>query len=101
MKKTLICFAAAVMLLTMLAGCSDSSSRIDGGTVAAPSLLVNTQEISMDGLKTVTISYTSENVTFLEGASDKIIVKEYMAVDKPKYYAAISQSDGNLKVTAG
>lgn len=55
----------------------------------------------MDGLKTVTISYTSENVTFLEGASDKIIVKEYMAVDKPKYYAAISQTDGNLKVTAG
>lgn len=101
MKKTLNCFVATAMLLTMLAGCSDSSSRIDGGAVAAPSRLVNTQEISMERLKTVSISYTSENVTFLDGDADKIIVKEYMTVDKPQYYAAISQSDGSLKVTAG
>jgi hypothetical protein len=40
--------------------------------------LVNSQEINLMGISSINITYQSEDVTFYQSDSDKLIFKEYM-----------------------
>ncbi len=40
--------------------------------------LKNTEEFAADGIENIDISYSSENIIFLKGEADKIVIKEYL-----------------------
>ncbi len=40
--------------------------------------LKNTEEFAVDGIENIDISYSSENIVFLKGEADKIVIKEYL-----------------------
>ncbi|MDR0495269.1 MAG: hypothetical protein LBG95_06560 [Treponema sp.] len=57
--------------------------------------LVNTQEIGLDNIADIKISYSSENISLFMGTTDTLIIKEYMNEDNSGYYARITNS-GNI-----
>ena len=47
--------------------------------------LANTQEIDLDTIVDVKISYSSENVSLFMETTDKLIIKEYMSENNNEY----------------
>ena len=63
--------------------------------------LVNTQEIDLDNIADVKISYSSEKVSLFMGNTDKLIIKEYMSDNNNKFYARITRSGNMLNIENG
>jgi DUF4097 and DUF4098 domain-containing protein YvlB len=63
--------------------------------------LVNTQEIELGNINDVGIVYTWENVDLFESSTDKLIIKEYMTINKRDYYARITNSGDKLHIERG
>jgi len=63
--------------------------------------LVNTQEIDLDNINDVKISYSSDTVSLLMGTTDKLVIKEYMNEDNDKYFAKITKSGNTVIVENG
>lgn len=82
---------AAVLCLTMLTGCGSS------GAVK----LANELRFPVNDSSDVTISYDEENLTFLEGGGNELIVREYMTADKSSYYAKVNQHSDSIKISEG
>lgn len=94
MKKCLTFFAIAALSIAAV-----SASAAFGNS--ADIKLVNTQEISPDGLNLIKATYISDHVTVYKSPSDKVILKEYMSKDEPRYYANVSQSKDSLTIRSG
>jgi DUF4097 and DUF4098 domain-containing protein YvlB len=63
--------------------------------------LVNVQEIALDHINTIEVSYRWENIVLLSGTTETLIIKEYMSRDKTEYYAAINNRGGTLTIERG
>jgi DUF4097 and DUF4098 domain-containing protein YvlB len=63
--------------------------------------LVNTQEIELENINDINIVYSWERIDLLENNTDKVIIKEYMNIDKSNYYARISNSGGKILIEKG
>ena len=63
--------------------------------------LVNTQEIDLDNIADVKISYSSEKVSLFMGNTDKLIIKEYMSDNNNKFYARITRSGNMVNIENG
>ncbi len=63
--------------------------------------LVNEQNIALDGIHNISISYNNENVTILKGNTSSLVLKEYMSEDKVDYYADVRSTDGNVRIESG
>jgi hypothetical protein len=85
---------AAAALLLLLAGFA--------GLPALEDLpLVNTQNISLEGIDALSVSYGYDNVILRESDSGGIIIREYMNRDNPRYYADVSRNAGTLRIRGG
>jgi hypothetical protein len=63
--------------------------------------LVNVQEINVNGVNNIEVSYRWERISLFSGTTDTLIIKEYMSRDNSRYYAVVSNVDGKLTVTRG
>jgi len=63
--------------------------------------LINTQTVDMNFVKTLNISYTSDNIFLLESDSDNLILKEYMTRNSPEYFANIKKSQDAVMISNG
>jgi hypothetical protein len=63
--------------------------------------LVNVQEIELDGINSIDIAYSYENISLFKGNTDTFIIKEYMSIDKTDYYARISHSGDRVRIEKG
>lgn len=89
-KQFAACLAVTVSLLA-LSGCSHGQSF----------QLANEITFSLESISEVTISYDEEKVTFYEGESNELTVKEYMTKKKSSYYAKTKQSGDCIKISEG
>jgi hypothetical protein len=62
---------------------------------------VNTQEISLDSITEIAISFNEENVSVLQGTTGKLIIKEYRNSDNKKFFAKIADSSNKLSIKRG
>lgn len=62
---------------------------------------VNVREISLDDVKKIEISFHEENVSLLQGTSDKLIIKEYRNKDNDKFFARVTNSENRLSIQRG
>jgi hypothetical protein len=93
-------FGGSVMkikVLTAVLGLLILVSAYSGGNME----LVNTQEIGLDNIETITILCRNENVDVLKGTSGTLIVKEYMSENNRKYYANIGNSGNTITIETG
>jgi len=63
--------------------------------------LINTQTVDMSFVKTLNISYTSDNIVLLESDNDNLILKEYMTRSSPAYFANIKKSQDAVIISNG
>lgn len=63
--------------------------------------LANEMVFPLEGIKSVAISYDDETVTFFEGESDSLIIREYMSENKKAYRARVNQGMGSIQVSEG
>ena len=52
--------------------------------------VVNIQDFDVNEYNQITLDYDEDDISVLIGNDDEIILKEYMTMDKKKYYARIS-----------
>jgi hypothetical protein len=62
---------------------------------------VNVREIGLDSINGMEISFNQENISVLQGISDKIVIKEYRNANNNKFFARIAKSDGRLNIKRG
>lgn len=89
--KTFIITIVILTCLLTLAGCSQSRS-----TQAANELHFNLERVSE-----VTISYDEEPITFFQSDSDELVIKEYMSINKNRYYADVKQDSNSIHISEG
>lgn len=87
-----------IMLLFLLLSVGVALSACSRGRATK---LINEIELSLDHIEELTISYDDENVSFLKGNNDKLIVREYMSEDKKSYYAKIRQKKTSIHISEG
>jgi len=63
--------------------------------------LVNTQTVDMNSVKTLNISYSSDNIFLLESDSDNLVLKEFMTRSSPVYFANIEKSQDAIRISNG
>jgi hypothetical protein len=68
---------------------------------AADIPLVNTESLSLAGVKNLSIDYGSDVVILRESETGELVIKEYMTKDRPQYYAVISRSGDSLSIRSG
>ncbi|MFP3090429.1 DUF4097 domain-containing protein [Treponema sp. TIM-1] len=85
---------AGVILFLVMAGAWT-------GYAAEDLPLVNTQTMGLGGIDTLSISYGSGEVILRESETGDLIIKEYMKIDRPRYYMNISRSGGTITVRQG
>lgn len=90
-RRTFLFFFVVIIGMTLLTGCSHSR-----GAQLANELSFPAGEIS-----DFTISYDEENITFLRGTTDAVILKEYMTKNKESYYAKVTRHGASLKISEG
>jgi hypothetical protein len=68
---------------------------------AADLPLVNTQNLSLAGVETLSITYGADDVILRASQTGELVIKEYMQRDRSQYYANVSRSAGTLNIKAG
>lgn len=91
MKKTITLGMALILSLFAFAGCSNSKSL----------QMANELRFSLDGISSLTISYDEEKITFFEGDSDDLVIKEYMTENKSSYYAKVTERNESIQISEG
>lgn len=93
MKKVNSILLCSMMLVGLVSfvGCS-------AGNTAQIS---NELQFSLDTISNITISYDEENITFIEGTGEQLIVKEYMTNNHKKYYAKVKEDKGKVHISEG
>jgi hypothetical protein len=62
---------------------------------------VNVQEIRLDSISEIEISFHRENIALLQGNTDNLVVKEYRNSNKSKFFAQIAHAGNKLSVKRG
>jgi DUF4097 and DUF4098 domain-containing protein YvlB len=63
--------------------------------------LVNEQEVALNGIHDINVSYNDDSVTVLRSNSSSLVIKEYMNRDRRDYYADISSTGDVLNIVGG
>ncbi len=63
--------------------------------------LVNEQNIALDGIHNISISYEQDSVSILRGNTSSLVIKEYMSKDDVSYYANISNTGDTINIVGG
>jgi hypothetical protein len=63
--------------------------------------LVNIQEIELENIDSIDIVYSWENISVFKTNSNNLVLKEYMSINKSKYYAHISNFGGKVLIEKG
>jgi DUF4097 and DUF4098 domain-containing protein YvlB len=63
--------------------------------------LKNVQEINLENIDSITIRYSSDDITLFKSNSDMLILREYFSKDNREIYARISTSANELLIRAG
>jgi hypothetical protein len=63
--------------------------------------LVNTQTVSLAEAEGLSISYGADAVILRESDGDALVIREYMEINKPRYYAQISRSGSTVHIKRG
>jgi hypothetical protein len=63
--------------------------------------LANTQTVSLAGAEALFINYDDDAVILRESDGDKLVIREYMKTDRPRYYAQVSRSGSRVSVKQG
>jgi lia operon protein LiaG len=58
-------------------------------------------QLPLEGISELIISYDEENLSFFESTNNKLIVKEYMTVNRRGYYAKTDRRGTSLKISEG
>ncbi len=90
-RKHITLFIISIFCFLILVGCSNSKS----------SQMANELELSLNEISEITISYDEEKITFFAGDSDNLVIKEYMTVNKSKYYAKVNQLSDSIHISEG
>lgn len=90
-KRPLTACLALALCLLPAAGCASSPASRPANEITLP----------LSGVSEVTISYDEETVTFYEGETDELIVKEYMTENRPDYHARVTQRGGSIQISEG
>lgn len=106
MRRMMIAFVAAFifiaigLIILMVYGITRGSIGTSSGGYNMS--LVNEQNINMEGIDSVSLSYSSENVDFYQSDSNEIILKEYMNYTPDEdELTRISQSGSELTLRGG
>lgn len=91
MKVKTIHSLVITLCLLALAGCSSTQTPQQA----------NELRFSLDGITALTISYDEENITFLEGEDNALVIKEYMTENKSSYYAKVSETSSSIQISEG
>jgi hypothetical protein len=91
--KTII-FAVFAVFIAMSAFCNGNSEPIRLE-------LVNTQEIGLDRITGVKISYSYGDVSVFIGTKDTLIIKEYISENDSRYFAKIANSGNTVTIGNG
>ncbi|MDR2160136.1 MAG: DUF4097 domain-containing protein [Treponema sp.] len=89
MKK----IGAAGALLLLLAGA--------GGYAQEDLPLVNTQNISLEGVENLSVSYGSGDVIIRKSDSEELVIREYLERDRPRYYVDVAGSGDTVQIRRG
>ncbi|QHQ62883.1 DUF4097 family beta strand repeat protein [Anaerocolumna sedimenticola] len=86
MRRFIIIMVTAFTVITagliclMIVAINAGGLRRSGTYFGSSNLkLVNTQNVSLDGIQTLTIDYYADDVTFYEGDTSELILNEYMS----------------------
>jgi DUF4097 and DUF4098 domain-containing protein YvlB len=63
--------------------------------------LVNEQEVNLNGVDTINVSYSNSRVEVLRGNASSLVIKEYMSKDNSDYYAEIDNSGNMVNIKNG
>ncbi len=63
--------------------------------------LVNEQEIALNGIHNISISYEQDSVSVLRGSTSSLVIKEYMSKDDVSYYAEINNTGDTISIVGG
>ena len=63
--------------------------------------LINTQTVDMNLMKTLHVSYSSDNIVLLESNDNKLTLKEFMTRNRPEYFANIEKSQNAITISNG
>jgi DUF4097 and DUF4098 domain-containing protein YvlB len=63
--------------------------------------LVNEQEIELNGIRTIHLSYENGSITVLKSNTSSLIMKEYMNQDKRSYFADIHTAGDTVNIESG
>lgn len=85
---TLLLFLTAIPTLT---GCSGRREE----------LAANELVFDLRGISSVEITYDEENITFLEGSGNKLMIREYMTDNRRRYHARTEETDGRIHISEG
>jgi|TergutMp193P3_1026864.scaffolds.fasta_scaffold51499_2 lia operon protein LiaG len=86
-----IIFVVGFILIAGSAYCGGSGEMI----------LVNDQEILLDNIAAINISYTSDDIILLKSSTDTLFIKEYMNKNNSDYYANINSFENKLSINGG
>ena len=76
---TVFAVITAGLICLMIVAINAGGLRRSGTYFGSNLKLVNTQNVSLDGIQTLTIDYYSDDVTFYEGDTSELILNEYMS----------------------
>ncbi|MDF2479487.1 MAG: hypothetical protein K0S24_4970 [Sphingobacterium sp.] len=91
LRKHRAFYILSILCLLVLGGCSHSKSP----------QMANELQFSLNEVSELTISYDEEKITFFEGNSDELVIKEYMTVNKSSYYAKVNQRSDSIHISEG
>ena len=90
MKKKILCIGA-LSIISLFAGCSDSSSC----------KMVNQMTFDLNSITEITIAYDEENISFYCSSGNELLIEEYMTADKESYYAEVSEEKDSIQISEG
>lgn len=91
LRKYRALYIIFILYLLVLGGCSNSKSP----------QMANELQFSLNEVSELTISYDEEKITFFEGDSDELVIREYMTVNKSSYYAKVNQRSDSIHISEG
>lgn len=71
------------------------------GVIKAQSYLVNTIEYEIKDIVLIDISYDEEKLSFYNSNDNKLVIKEYMNLNKKEYYAKTKSKSISIEISEG
>ncbi len=106
MRKLIIATVTIFIIIAVGLSCLMVAAIYGGGSYFDFKIsnlkLVNTQNISLDGIDALNVNYTSDDVVLYTGDTGELIIKEYMSFTPVKdELTKITKSGGTIRVEGG